>query len=309
MPFTTADDGVRLYYELFGRRDGDPVLLIHGLGTDSRGWVLQRAAVGARFRGIVFDNRGVGRSDKPPGPYSLHRMAEDACRVLDAAGYESAHVVGASMGGVIAQIMAVTHPDRVRSLVLACTSCRHHPWRRRLMHEWIDVAERDGMSAFGVKNVGWLVGHSMLRVPAVVRLLVPFAITAPPHAFIAQTNAILDVDDHLRRSLPGVRVPTLVLVGSRDILTPVADAEELAELIPDANLVVIGGAAHGFMVEAFRSFNAPLVSFLAAVAEGAAAGGAGGRSRGVRPTVERMAGGVASLPSSAASSIASLFRR
>src|SRR3954465_3326338 len=123
--FTEAADGTRLHWSVSGRRDGEPVLMIQGLGADSRGWVRQRRAFGERHRVIVFDNRGVGRSDKPSGPYDLAVMADDAARVLTAAGHDSAHVVGASMGGAIAQILAVQHADRVRSLILACTACQH----------------------------------------------------------------------------------------------------------------------------------------------------------------------------------------
>ena len=104
----------------------------------------------------MFDNRGVGRSDHPPGPYDLEVMAADALAVLDAAGIGPAHVMGASMGGVLAQILAVRHPERVRSLILACTACRHHAWRRELLAEWAEVAEHDGMGSFARTAVRWL---------------------------------------------------------------------------------------------------------------------------------------------------------
>ena len=138
MKTVVADDGVRISYDVWGRRDGEPVLLIQGLGTDSRGWALQRMALGRRYRCFAPDNRGTGLSDKPPGPYSLDQMARDAIAVLDAEGVDRAHVVGASMGGVIAQIIGVLHPERTRSLVLACTACHHHPWRVELLNEWAE---------------------------------------------------------------------------------------------------------------------------------------------------------------------------
>src|SRR6266508_3742272 len=102
-----AEDGVEIAYDVWGKRGGEPLLLIQGLGTDSRGWALQRMAFGRRYRCFAPDNRGVGRSGKPSGPYDLGQMGRDALAVLDAEGIESAHVIGASMGGVIAQIMAV----------------------------------------------------------------------------------------------------------------------------------------------------------------------------------------------------------
>ena len=108
-----TSDGVRIAYDAWGPRDGSPVLMIQGLGMNARGWALQRGAFGRNHRCIAIDNRGTGHSDTPPGPYDLFRMAQDAIEVLDAEGIASAHVVGASMGGVIAQILGVTHPDRV----------------------------------------------------------------------------------------------------------------------------------------------------------------------------------------------------
>ena len=146
MSATVTDDGTHIAYSAWGRRDGSPVLMIQGLGVDHRGWALQRGAFGRHHRCIAPDNRGTGHSDAPPGPYDLVRMAAGRDRVLDAEGIERAHVVGASMGGVIAQIIGVMHPDRVRSLTLACTACRHHEWRRELLAEWANVVTERGMA-------------------------------------------------------------------------------------------------------------------------------------------------------------------
>src|SRR5689334_11497053 len=104
MPHTVAADGTHLHYDLAGRRSGEPILCLQGLGVDRRGWSAQRLALGARHRLILMDNRGAGRSGKPVGSYDLEVMADDARRVLTDAGYDSAHVMGASMGGAIAQI-------------------------------------------------------------------------------------------------------------------------------------------------------------------------------------------------------------
>jgi len=102
-----TDDGIRIAYSVWGRRDGTPIVLVQGLGVDGRGWALQRGAFGRKHRCIAPDNRGTGQSDAPAGPYDLARMAGDVVAVLDDAGIERAHVVGASMGGVIAQIVGV----------------------------------------------------------------------------------------------------------------------------------------------------------------------------------------------------------
>lgn len=264
MAWVETSDGVRLRYDAYGPRTGPPLLMVQGLGADSRGWILQRRAFARRYRVITFDNRGVGRSDKPFGPYDLERMALDAAEVLDAAGIDvPAHVMGASMGGVIAQILAVRHPQRVRSLVLACTACRHQPWRRELLTEWAELARDRGMRDFAAENLRWLVGpRSLRRFWPAFNALSPVFISAPQHAFIAQVRAILAMDDALRFELPTIAAPTLVLVGSQDILTPQADSEEIAELIPGAELAIVRGGAHGFMIEAAGTFNTVAGEFL-----------------------------------------------
>lgn len=263
MPFAQADDGTRLHYRVVGTRVGEPLLMIQGLGADSRGWVRQRLAFGGRYRCIPFDNRGVGASDRPPGPYDLEVMADDALAVLDAAGYESAHIMGASMGGIIAQIIGARHPERVRSLVLTCTGCRHLPWRRELLAEWADLARDEGMGALANKAARWLVGpRSFRRFWPALGLFGSVALNAPVESFVAQVEAILALDDDVRFELANVTAPTLVLVGSQDILTPVGDSEEIASLIRGSELVVIPGAAHGFMFEQAGRFNRHVLEFL-----------------------------------------------
>jgi 3-oxoadipate enol-lactonase len=144
--YVTATDGVLIGYQTFGQRDGVPLLMVQGLGTDSSGWALQRIALGRRYRCLAIDNRGVGASTNAPHPFSLEQMARDCISVLDAEDVPTAHVIGASMGGAIAQIAAVRHGERVRGLVLACTACRHHQWRRELLAEWAAAVRERGMS-------------------------------------------------------------------------------------------------------------------------------------------------------------------
>jgi 3-oxoadipate enol-lactonase len=263
MPYTQGADGTRLHYRVVGTRVGEPVLMIQGLGADSRGWFRQRFALGSRYRCLPFDNRGVGQSDRPPGPYDLEVMATDALAVLDAAGYESAHILGASMGGIIAQIIGARYPDRVRSLVLTCTGCRHLPWRRELLADWAEIATTEGMGALSNKAAKWLVGpRSLRRFWPAWGLLGSMALSSPAESFAAQVAALLALDDDVRFELTRVQAPTLVMVGSQDILTPLGDAEEIVSLIPGSELVVIPGAAHGFMFEHAGRFNHHVLEFL-----------------------------------------------
>ena len=240
--------------------------MIQGLGTDMSGWTLQRLAFSPHFRTVALDNRGVGRSDKPFGRYTLEAMADDAVAVLDHAGLERAHVMGASMGGAIAQILAVRHPDRVSSLVLACTACRNQPWRRELLNEWAALANERGMGEMAKRAAHWVMApRSVRRFWPAVGWLGPLAIGLPSHAFASQVRAIVETPDRLADDLALVRAPTLVVVGSQDVLTPRGDAEELAERILGAELVVISGAAHGLMIEHATTFNRVVLDFLTRV--------------------------------------------
>ncbi len=263
MPFVEVADGTRIAYTVEGRRDGEPLLLVHGLGADTRGWIMQKRALAARFRLIMVDNRGVGRSDRPAGPYDLEVMATDALAALDDAGYGSAHVMGASMGGIIAQIIGLRHQERVRSLVLACTACHQYSWRRELLEEWAELARTRGMREFVRRELKWMVGpRSLHRLWPAMAVLGPLAFNVPNDSFIAQIEAILAMDDSLRAELVDIVVPTLVLVGSQDVLTTQGDGEEIASLIPGAELAVVRGGAHLFMVEQAGAFNRTVLEFL-----------------------------------------------
>jgi 3-oxoadipate enol-lactonase len=266
MTFVRSSDGVRIHYRITGRSSGPPILFIQGLGADKNGWNLQRLATAPWYRGVALDNRGAGRSDKPHGPYSLEQMADDAIAVLDDAGVENAHVVGASMGGAITQILAVKYPERTRSITLACTAGRNHPWREELLASWRDNALERGIGSMGHDAARWVIGpRSFRRLLPAIGWLGPLALGRPSHAFAAQCDAILAAGDQhqeLIERLPEIAVPTLVLVGNQDILTPRGDSEDLAATIPTAELVVISGAAHGFMVEHASTFNRVLLEFL-----------------------------------------------
>ena len=135
MPYTTSSDGARIHYEVHGT--GDPVLLIMGLGSNAYGWHRTIPWLDERYQAIAFDNRGTGRSDVPEGAYTIAQMADDAAAVLDATGHDRAHVIGASLGGMIAQRLAIAHPRRLRSLVLVCTT----PGGRHAMRASREVTE------------------------------------------------------------------------------------------------------------------------------------------------------------------------
>jgi 3-oxoadipate enol-lactonase len=265
LPTARAGDGVDIYYETWGR--GEPLLLVPGLGADLRIWACQRLVFGRRHRCIALDNRGAGRSGKPAGPYSVVQMADDCLAVLDAAGIERADVLGYSMGSYAAQALAVLHPERVRSLVLAGTACRHHQWRRDLLAGWAEVAAQRGVHVMARRAFPWLLGpRNARRFGLWVSLLWPVFLQQPAHAFIAQVEALLDVPDDARDRLTEIAAPTLVLTGTDDRLTPPGEAQELAGYIPGARFAAIPGAGHGLMFEAAPDFNEAVLRFLSEVA-------------------------------------------
>jgi len=263
MGWVTSNDLARIHFVEWGDPRGEPILFVHGLGTDNIGWAMQRRAFGSDYRCIAVDNRGSGRSDKPEGPYDLEQLAFDAISVLDKLGIDSAHVIGASMGGALAQIIAVRHPDRVRSLTLACTACSLRRWREELFDGWIQLIQEKGMREFAVHNLEWIFGpRSFRRLYPVAVALGPFLLRAPEHGFLGQVQALRDVDPEIAELLSTVTAPTLVITGSQDILTPVSDAEEIADRIAHSELVIIRGAAHGFMVEQAGLFNRVVKDFI-----------------------------------------------
>ena len=263
MPFLSRPDGVNIHTQTTGRDDAPPVLLIQGLGMNKNGWALQRFAMATKFRTIAFDNRGAGRSSIPDSEFTLEDMADDAIAVLDHYGIRTAHVVGASMGGTISQIVAVKYPERVRSLTLACTACRNLPWRTELLQHWADTANVRGIRQWADESMRWMVGpRSFRRLAPAIGWLGPLATFRPSTGFSKQVAAILDTDDSMVAELSHISVPTLVVVGNQDILTPRGDAEEIAALIPTAELVIISGGAHGLHIEHATTFNRILLEFL-----------------------------------------------
>lgn len=262
MPSVHVSDGSEIFYETFGRRDGEPLVMLMGLAIDRWGWLRQRTTLGRRFRCIAIDNRGVGRSSKPEGRYNVFTMSEDIVAVLDAEGIDSAHVIGYSLGGVLAQVLAVRYPERIRSLVLASTACRIKDWRREVLAEWSVMVESQGVAAFARENLRWVAASRHMRwIAPVAPALAPLMVRAPRQGIYGQIGAIAHVTEQLHEELQSIEVETLVIVGSQDILTPVADSEEILHRISRARLMVVAGAAHGMVVTDASVFNRAIAQF------------------------------------------------
>jgi 3-oxoadipate enol-lactonase len=267
---TALINGINLYYEEQGR--GDPLLLIMGFSAHSMMWMMQTPVLAQHFRVITFDNRGVGRSDAPEGPYSTRQMADDASGLLEHLGIERAHVVGWSMGGMIAQELALNHANQLDRLVLmaslAHASSYAGAWLTYMTQATQLVA--DGTldpTGFAVNSLPWMFTPAMLAQPPVVELALqqtlqnPFPATPQGIAGQAEACRAHIFGDALQR-LSGITAPTLVLVGAEDILTPALYSREMAERIPDARLQVLDRGGHGVPIEYAAAVNEALLAFL-----------------------------------------------
>ena len=246
------------------RGNGAPLLLIHGLGYARWGWEPVLPELAEQFDVILFDNRGIGESDAPPGPYTVAEMAADAVQVLDEAGVARAHVVGTSLGGMIAQELALAYPERVDRLVLACTTPggqKAHPMPQvtvALMAEAATLEPAVALRRF-VENA--LAPATVAAHPELVEQIMAhrLATAQQPAAWAAQASAGATFDAYDR--LGPLAAPTLVQHGDEDVVVDPRNADLLVELLPDARLERVPGG-HLFFWEAPEQFVSSVSGFL-----------------------------------------------
>ncbi len=246
MPYV-SNEGATLHWEDHGA--GDPVLMIMGLSFTLEMWFRLLPALIPSYRVILFDNRGMGRSSVPRGPYSIRQMARDAAAVLDEAQIERAHVIGASMGGMIAQELALNHPTKVRSLILGCTT------HGGFLSRWPDFSRRP-------RGMKWSQTDRLAREQAIIPML--YADTTPierieedirirhqcqwsSQGFYNQLAAILPWTSY--RRLPRIKAPVLVVHGEQDRLVPPVNGKVVAKRIPGAQFRLIENAGHILMTD------------------------------------------------------------
>lgn len=262
MPYASVN-GITIYYEEQG--EGEPLLLIGGLGANLREWWNVLPVYSREFHVITFDNRGSGRTDKPEEAYSIARFADDAAALLDLLAIPSALVYGSSMGGFIAQELAIRHPDKVRALVLGCTT----PGSTRSVVPDLEVVHKLEENSRLPKEqgipAGWSLGYTQAFIDRNRDLLWEKATwcseyATPPEAFSRQMEAALQHDTLDR--LGQITAPTLVITGENDIIIPAANSRLLAEGIPGAELVMLAGVGHGYALEAQEEADRAVLGFL-----------------------------------------------
>ncbi len=243
--------GVRLYFEVLGPSAAPPLLMVRGLARTARHWGSIVGQLSDRFRVVVFDNRGIGRSSIPLPPYSTNAMADDAAAVLDAAGLESAHVFGVSLGGMIAQKVALRHPKRLRSLVLGCTRAGRAAPRLPIPAVASLVSSmRLSPERAVVETAPLILSRSFIaKNPQVPQRWAELARSEPPTRRGVFGQLLAAARHDATRRLKEIRVPVLAITGDVDRLIPPVCSEDLVRRLPDARLETLPGVGHDFPTE------------------------------------------------------------
>lgn len=253
-----AVNGTKINYKIEGR--GEPLVMIMGFSSPQSGWRSQVPFFKKYFQVVTYDNRGVGKSGKPQGPYTTRMMADDAAALMDHLGIKQARIMGASMGGMIAQEFAINYPERVSKLVLACTYARQDGVSG-------DAPEQKELSKLPPRKLPAAMAKLACNKP-LTRLIVGtmagiMANFTGPEARVGiegQTAACVNHDTLDR--LSSIKCPTLVIVGTGDrIINPVS-SDVIAREIPGAKLVKIEGGSHMFFMENKKEFNRKVWEFL-----------------------------------------------
>jgi len=258
-----AVNGLKLYYEIEG--EGEPVVLIPGFAAGGWIWFKQTAELSRNFRVIIFDPRGVAASDKPEGSQTIGLLADDVAHLLQTIGIPSAHIVGASFGGFVAQEFALKYPSMTRKLVLCCTSFGgpNHivPSPETLMA----LASTKGLNSEDRMRENLLLAFTPEFVKtrsAEVDHIVHLRATndVPEHIYLSQLQAAMNFNVESR--LSEITSPTLILSGDADVIVPVQNSRNLAAKIPGAQLQIIEGGSHTFFIEQAQDFNQRISEFL-----------------------------------------------
>jgi len=254
--------GITLYHEIHGR--GEPLLLIHGLGYPCEMWFAQLLIFSQEFTTMIFDNRGTGRSEKPDEEYSIRQMAENAIGLLDHLAISSAHIVGVSMGGLIAQEMAIEFPKRIAKLVLLSTHYGTGYWEATnlLWEETLSVSTGKMEEIIREKLRFSLTPEFYREQWEIINRIVKIRCVnpQPAYAFMRQFEAAkkFDAKERVRK----ISAPTLVLSGTEDRIVPIELARRLAEQIPNSRFYEIKRASHLAFIERADEVNRLILEFL-----------------------------------------------
>ncbi|WP_201832651.1 3-oxoadipate enol-lactonase [Microvirga zambiensis] len=253
-------NGISINYSTKGEA-GDWVVLSHSLSGSLEAWAPQIEELSATFRVLVYDIRGHGQSDAPQGPYTMDLLADDLEALLDHLKIDRAHLVGLSLGGAIAQTLAVRRPGRLLSLTIADATSAYPPSTHAMWEGRINQVETQGIqSIVGGTLDRWFTPAFRAHDPQTVDAVGNIIRATSPTGFIGAVGAIMGFD--ISSKLFGVQIPTLVLVGEEDKALPVEHSRFIADSIPGARLEIIPAAAHISNLEQPTDFSRRLINFL-----------------------------------------------
>lgn len=255
---------IECFYEESGQ--SEPVVWIHGLGLDHRVWGLQMPLFSRHFRCLAFDNRDAGQSDRSAGSYTIKTLADDVIGLMDTLAIDKAHIVGLSMGGAIAQELAIAHPARVDRLVLVSTYTSSDRRGADVLNSFALMRARFSREEYARATMPWVFTYHDYRIPGLVDLAIgrfledPYFM--PADVYARQVEAALShfTEDRLSR----ITASTLIVAGDEDLMTPMRFAKTLHEHIPGATLTVIQGGGHAFILTHAEEFNRLVLLFLTA---------------------------------------------
>lgn len=262
MPRARAN-GIELYYEEHG--EGEPLLWIGGLGANVLEITYLVEAYSPHYRFLTYDGRGCGRSDKPEADYTIAGLADDAAALLDALGINSAYVYGSSMGGMVAQELTLLYPERVRALILGCTTGGAARGARPSPETVKKMVENQSLTGDEAIEAGWELGYSHTYIEAnraslLERAQAAAEFAAPREAYLRQVIAAAKHDAYER--LEQVTCPVMIIHGAEDVMIPVENAWLLKRHLPHAEVMILPGMGHGYNLEAQAEADMLVLSFL-----------------------------------------------
>ncbi|MEN6553512.1 MAG: alpha/beta hydrolase [Methanobacterium sp.] len=257
---------INMYYEIHG--EGEPLILISGNGAESSQWKGMIPTFSKNYKVIPFDNRGAGRTDCPDIEYSMDMMAADVIGLMDVLGIEKAHILGASMGGMIAQNIAYLYPDRVKSLILVVTTMKDSRRTNYACNQAIkQVQDGSDPEALAKYSVIWSFPEEVFENPEAVEriknVMLPVLNPQTVDAFKRQNEALVEFDSS--KWINEITVPTLVMAGEGDIIWPQKySGQELAKAISGSKFVSLPGAHMAYILSA-EAFQEYVMKFLASL--------------------------------------------
>jgi 3-oxoadipate enol-lactonase len=254
-------NGIKMNFELSGKKDAPIIVLSHSLSCSINMWDSQMEALKPHYQVLRYDTRGHGKTDAPSGKYTFDMLGEDAICLLDALGIDVVHWVGLSMGGMIGQCLALNYADRLHSLTLCDTTAIMSDDRQPVWQDHIDTALNQGMQSLVQSTMErWFTAPYLSKNPPKVQLIRRQFLETPVAGYVGCSEAIRAVN--YLEQLHQINKPTLIMVGEKDLGTPVTASQAMHERIPNSRLVVLPSAAHLSNVEQPEAFNEALMGFL-----------------------------------------------